>query len=234
MNREDWKAEAPPAYERYTYTPIKMTDEQMWAQDLPGNYEKGVELSAESEHQLVKPTFQSVVQKQARSRDFNDEDLPYMAYSSYQKDTPDKYLDSKFAKVSMTEEQMRAYDHKVAQEQALKLAKASEHQLAQRGKNYFRVETDSKILPYVVRDHAWTNAQEDKTHNKEWFEETTKLTGKKNFVQRRAPGETKSTIKPYVVNEHAWTDSNEDKTHDKEWLKETEKQTGWKPSLAQA
>jgi Sec7-like guanine-nucleotide exchange factor len=50
-----------------------------------------------------------------------------MAYENYQKDTPEKYLHSAFENVSMTEAQMAAYNHEKVQEEATKLAAASEH-----------------------------------------------------------------------------------------------------------
>lgn len=34
MNREEWKSDAPKPYIHYTYDPIKMTDKQIWQQDL--------------------------------------------------------------------------------------------------------------------------------------------------------------------------------------------------------
>jgi hypothetical protein len=50
-----------------------------------------------------------------------------MAFEAYTKDTPEKFLHSKFENVSLTEAQMKTLKHDRLQEESTKLAAASEH-----------------------------------------------------------------------------------------------------------
>lgn len=76
--------------------------------------------------------------------------------------------------------------------------------------------------PHPYRKHAWTEEQHDKSHPKEWEEETKKPSGYQKALgaalnQNLYPGETKSTIAPYFQGDHAWGKGNLPYMNEKEW-----------------
>jgi hypothetical protein len=104
-------------------------------------------------------------------------------------------------------------------------------------------ETNSRIEPYVVRDHAWNGEQHDASHSKEWHAETEKPSGYqvtptsalmqyKNGVWVHAKEEpTSSYMKPYDHDEHAWTGKQGESSDEKSWEAETEKPSGYQKAL---
>ena len=80
----------------------------------------------------------------------------------------------------------------------------------------FRVETNSKIIPYVVRDHAWNFDHHDKTNFYRYREDTPD--GYKDAVKYITPHPTNKPVPPKVILDI----KDKEEADDKEDIKEEE------------
>ena len=63
--------------------------------------------------------------------------------------------------------------------------------------DFYRVETDSKIIPYVIRDHAWTFDHHDKTNFYRYRDDAPE--GYRDAVKYITPHPTNQPVPPKVV-----------------------------------
>ena len=156
-------------------------------------YEEGKKLSADSSHQLM----QKKLKHKTRSVDWDEESLPHMGHEKYTAASPHAHLAEPFATVSMSDTELKAYDTAALEAEATRLARAAEHtgEITQHHKKatieagalaekkhhkhhhhhhitYPAKDSHSKVVPYVVRDHAWNHAEEDHTNDATWEAET--------------------------------------------------------------
>lgn len=61
----------------------------------------------------------------------------------------------------------------------------------------FRVETHSKIIPYVVRDHAWNFGHHDNTNFYNYKEDAPE--GYRDAVEYKTPHPTNKPVPPKVI-----------------------------------
>ena len=61
----------------------------------------------------------------------------------------------------------------------------------------YRVETDSKIIPYVIRDHAWNFDHHDKTNFYRYREDAPE--GYREAVKYMTPHPTNKPVPPKIV-----------------------------------
>lgn len=61
----------------------------------------------------------------------------------------------------------------------------------------YRVETNSKIIPYVIRDHAWNFDHHDKTNFYRYREDAPD--GYKDAVKYMSPHPTNKPVPPKVI-----------------------------------
>jgi len=61
----------------------------------------------------------------------------------------------------------------------------------------YRVETDSKIIPYVIRDHAWNFDHHDKTNFYRYREDAPE--GYREAVKYMVPHPTNKPVPPKIV-----------------------------------
>jgi hypothetical protein len=97
------------------------------------------------------------------------------------------------------------------------------------------IHEKSYLKPYNHKEHAWTPDAHDKSHPKEFEEETKKPSGYQDALGAgktlaQHPGETKSTVTDYRHKDHTWSEGQLPFINPKEWEAETVKPTLVLPS----
>ena len=81
---------------------------------------------------------------------------------------------------------------------AMKQKEGSRQEMTmQEALDYYRVETHSKILPYVVRDHAWNFGHHDQTNFYRYKEDAPE--GYRDVIEYRKPHPTNVPVPPKVI-----------------------------------